>query len=544
MRKTGLQFLACFAFLTGILAAQTPTFTGIVNPASNLPPGVPNYGIAQGSIFVIYGSNLGPAALVQAASATLPTTAGLAGTSVSIAQNGGFPVIAPMIYASAGQVAAVMPSNTPLGSDTVTLTYNGKTGSFPVQVVQTNFGISTVQSTGYGPAVVTFPDYSLVTNTKSAKPGDTLILWGTGLGPIAGRDDIGAAGGNLPVPIQVFVGGIPANIQYQGRTPTVVGLDQINFVVPQGITPGCSVSIVVQTNGATSSTVSNAPTMAIAPNGGTCSDTNQNFPADVLASVSGKTSVKALALQLEQDTIYNTQNGSPQVTVSANAQFLSFSKAQLAAQISSLNNGLTLNSCVVEVVSSSAGGVKPPDATGLNVGNLITMVPATGNAIALTAQSTGLYTGSVGSLSTGNFQFSNGTGGADVGALTFAFPVPQPVSWTNRTQIAGGGAIDRTKPLSVTWSGGDTNGYVGIIGQAQTAGSNPYTVQFGCAAPSTAGSFNIPSSILLAMPPGSNASASLEVDTLSYPSGRFSAPGFDVTLDLAQFVFRTPVVFK
>ena len=37
---------------------NTPTITKIQNNYSNIPPGLPNYGIAQGSLFVIYGSGL------------------------------------------------------------------------------------------------------------------------------------------------------------------------------------------------------------------------------------------------------------------------------------------------------------------------------------------------------------------------------------------------------------------------------------------------------------------------------------------------------
>jgi hypothetical protein len=123
---TRLLYLPFLWLLASTSAAQSPTFTGIVNPASNIPPGLPNSGIAQGSILVVYGSNLGPATLVLPTTLPLPTTAGLAGTSIFIAQRTGPSVAVPMIYTSAGQVAAVMPSNAPLGTDTLTLTYNGK----------------------------------------------------------------------------------------------------------------------------------------------------------------------------------------------------------------------------------------------------------------------------------------------------------------------------------------------------------------------------------------------------------------------------------
>ena len=207
--------------LAGTLSAQGPAFTGIVNPAGNIPPGLPHSGIAQGSIFVVYGSNLGPAALVQASTLRSADQQPVSRAPQSPSRRTpGAPVMAPLLYTSAGRVAAVPPSNAPLGNDTLTLIWNGKSGSFPITVVQSNFGISTVGQSGTGAAVVTFADISLVTATTSAKPGDSLVIWGTGLGPITGSDALGSAGGNLPAQIQVFVGGVQAAVLYQGRTPT------------------------------------------------------------------------------------------------------------------------------------------------------------------------------------------------------------------------------------------------------------------------------------------------------------------------------------
>ena len=258
--------ITCLIFIfTGLAASQlaaSPTFTGVVNPASNIPPGLPNYGIAQGSIFVGYGAGLGPSSLVSASSLPLPTTAGLAGTSISVTVNG-TTVTAPMIYSYQSQVAAVLPSTTPVGTGTLTLTYNGASGSIPIVVVASNFGISTINQSGGGAAVVTNPNYSLVTSGSSAKSGDVLVIWGTGLGAITGSDAVVPTETDLGTPIQVFVGGIQAIVLYRGRSASP-GLDQINIAVPQGVSPGCTVSLVIQT-GSFSSNITSIP---IAPNGG------------------------------------------------------------------------------------------------------------------------------------------------------------------------------------------------------------------------------------------------------------------------------------
>ena len=60
--------------------------------------------IAQGSLFVVFGYNLGPATLVQVSSFPLPNV--LSGTSVTVTF-GSTTLNCPMIYTSSAQVAAI-----------------------------------------------------------------------------------------------------------------------------------------------------------------------------------------------------------------------------------------------------------------------------------------------------------------------------------------------------------------------------------------------------------------------------------------------------
>src|ERR1019366_3643268 len=80
--------------------------------------------------------------------------------------------------------------------------------------------------------------------------------------------------GSLTVPVQVYVGGVPAAVQYSGRSPCCSGLDQIVFQIPAGAPTGCWVPLYVTAGGATS----NAVTIAIDANGQACSE-----PANSLA---------------------------------------------------------------------------------------------------------------------------------------------------------------------------------------------------------------------------------------------------------------------
>jgi uncharacterized protein (TIGR03437 family) len=248
------------------LAAQPVirTQAGVVNAASYASPGLPNSGIAQGSVFVVIGKNLGPASTVYA---NFPLSRVLAGTSAQLTINGA--TVAPLpLYTSATQVAMLLPSSTPTGSWMITVTYNGQTSvAAAVQVVAASFGILTLNQGGIGPAVVTDADYSVISLTHPASPGQVLTLWGTGLGEIAADETQAPPQGNVgPQPL-VWLGSQQANVMYWGRAGCCAGLDQINFQVPAGIT-GCYVPLAVQTG----STVTNFGSIAVASGGGVCSD--------------------------------------------------------------------------------------------------------------------------------------------------------------------------------------------------------------------------------------------------------------------------------
>src|SRR5580658_5823673 len=111
--------------------AAAPAITAVYNAASWLPPSLPNSGVAQGAIFTVTGTGLGPATLQQVQSYPLPTT--FAGTSIQVTV-GGVTEHCIMIYTVATQVAALLPSATPVGNGTLTLTFESASTTFAIQV--------------------------------------------------------------------------------------------------------------------------------------------------------------------------------------------------------------------------------------------------------------------------------------------------------------------------------------------------------------------------------------------------------------------------
>src|SRR6185436_16453778 len=141
-----LCFLTAGVLALALTATAQPVITagGVVNGASYLP------GIAPGSIFVIKGSGLGPATLLQASS--LPYLTSLSNTSITFTPvAGGAPIQALMVYTWDAQLAALLPSSAAPGEYNVTVSYNGVTSApAAATVVARNFGFVTQASSGAG----------------------------------------------------------------------------------------------------------------------------------------------------------------------------------------------------------------------------------------------------------------------------------------------------------------------------------------------------------------------------------------------------------
>ncbi|MBI3667930.1 MAG: hypothetical protein HY236_17155 [Acidobacteria bacterium] len=259
---------------------------GPVNAASYVLAGLPNANIAQGSMFILFGQGLGPFPQVNAFTFPLPTTLG--GTSIR-ATVGGTIVNAIMLYSLPFQVAAILPSSTPTGNGTLTLTFGNRTSNaVPIRVVANSVGIFTRNQGGSGPGVLfnfnsetNQPVNSLV---EAAHPGQVLTLWGTGLGPVSGDEAAGPLPGNLSLPVDVYVGNKLVTPSYKGRSGCCAGIDQVVFAVPAGV-EGCYVSVAVRAGGV----ISNFATIAVTPSGKICSDPTGFSVADLQKVQSGAT---------------------------------------------------------------------------------------------------------------------------------------------------------------------------------------------------------------------------------------------------------------
>jgi uncharacterized protein (TIGR03437 family) len=477
-----LGLLGCAATM-----AAAPAITGVYNAASWLPTALPNSGVAQGAIFTVTGTGLGPSALQQVQSYPLPTTAGLGGTTVQVTV-GAITETCIMIYIVATQVAAILPSATPIGAGTLTLTYEGGRSSIAIQVLAADFGTFTLNEGGTGPGVLTDTSYNPITMVNAAHPGDTLILWGSGLGAVTGNETEPPVQVDLGTGVQVEVEGQPATVLYGGRGSSP-GLDQINFIVPTGVS-GCKTSVAVIVKGV----AGNVTTTSIAPAGqATCGDTYNG-----LTTANLRKALTSGTLNMGGVVLSRVDNVADVLT----ATFRSYDLNSLIRSYGG-STGPSVGSCAAyETSGSTLEVVDPVQPTYLNAGPALTITGPNGTRT-VTATSTGNYPATLASnapvyLAPGNYTVANGSGGANVGPFTWGVTLPANVV----PNIPA--SVNRAQDLTITWTGGTGFSAVSIIGYtgvAATASLNSY-VEFVCSALASAGQFTIPASILSLLPPG------------------------------------------
>jgi uncharacterized protein (TIGR03437 family) len=471
-----------------------PAITDVVNNSSSIPNGFPNSGIAPSTLFVIHGSNLADPsakAVLQDTSKGLPTT--LNGATLSATVNG--TTVKPAIYyAIASQIAAVLPANTPVGSGTLTVSYNGTASSaFSILVVPTAYGIDVYNgNTAVATDAVTG---ALITPTTSAQPGQVLVIWGTGLGADAADSDTTFTPNPHAIDTQLmaYIGGIQvSNIAFAGGS-VFPGVHVIGLTVPSGIPNGCNVPIVFVTGG---NIVSNSPTIAVMDSGGVCSDPLSGADGSIISGLNAQSTVRSGSVIVGQST---SASG-----VSLAVAFATFQSVTGASYTGAASSGL--GAC--KITQTLSGG-STSSATGLNAGSVTVTIPS-GSTTALTSvpQVPGEYFGQLDASAIpsagGSFTFkgTGASGATAVGPFTASVNFPDPlISWTNQSDSS---AVRRTDGQTFTWTGGAPGSYVVMTGSST---SGTATASYTCVAPVSAGQFTVPPYILFALPAGKGSTA-------------------------------------
>jgi len=216
---------------------------------------------APGTFIEIYGLNLAPDTAYWSndfVGNRAPTS--LEGTSVTI---GGQPAF--ISYVNSDQVNALVPSNVGPGSQQLTVTtWAGTSASYSLTVNAVQPGLLAPGSFTIGGkqfVAALFPDFQTWVapagaiqgvTSRPARPGETIVLYGVGFGPVTPETPAGVLPSqqtNLNLPLQISIGQTPAAVVYKGLAPGEAGLYQFNIVVPN-VASGDAVPLTFTLGGA------------------------------------------------------------------------------------------------------------------------------------------------------------------------------------------------------------------------------------------------------------------------------------------------------
>lgn len=546
-----MKFLAT-AFLTLIpltASAQTPVINphGIVNGGSFMSPGLPGGSIARGSLFTIFGQNLGPLSPVPASS--LPFAKTLGGVSIKVTQ--GTTALDAIPYAAgANQVNAIMPSNTPLGLVSVRVTFNGvQSNASPVNIVNSSVGIIGAQGPGVIQNFNSQADQPVNSPFKPAKPGQIEILWATGLGPVTFPDNDTPKSGNLTTPMELWIGGQPVtDIQYNGRS-SYPGVDEIVFTVPATAPTGCWVPVHIRTDGIV---LSNAVTMAITADGSPCKEPSNPLAQKLLSGgnlgVIGLTRIEAqsgfvtpVTQTMDLATLSLRRESPSAFPFNPLFSFPPAGTCTLYTMPGDLFGDDSLTGSAPTVSYLSAGPnftvTGTTSISGIPVFNSPLPTQIVGAKLQAGANSSLIFNPGVVGM--------NSQGGDQLGGFAVGSTMPPMLSWTNKGQVQ---TIDRTQPLNITWSGAASGSTVMILGINSDQSSNS-TAAFLCVAPPASTSFTIPAYIFYGVratrgrPNKSQAMLYVGALPLSSPA-TFHETGLDLGVAYPVVISAKQVIFK
>ncbi|HYL78262.1 MAG TPA: hypothetical protein VEU96_28865 [Bryobacteraceae bacterium] len=214
--------------------------------------------LAPGTLVAIFGSALADGS-ASAPAVPLPTT--LAGSSIVLAGRQ-----APLMYASGGQVNAMIPYGIAVNTSQQVAASRGSSISVPQQITVASAapGIFTVDGSGKGQGIIVGVkangDQAVADPSHPVSAGDVLVIYCTGLGEVNPPLIAGNAASLTQLeyavsPATVTIGGVQAPVLFAGLTPAYVGLYQVNATVPPGITPGDTVPVVMTAAGQVSAPV-------------------------------------------------------------------------------------------------------------------------------------------------------------------------------------------------------------------------------------------------------------------------------------------------
>jgi uncharacterized protein (TIGR03437 family) len=258
-----------FSLVAGVISPANPGSSttgvylnpiGIINAASYAPM---TASLAPGETISLFGTNLSKVTMSPPAGPA-PTILG----ETQVLVNG---TAAPLYYVSPTQINAVVPFEVSTAALATIEVINNGTDSNAVgnmYIADSAPGIFTQTTNGIGFGAATHADYTLITPSSPAMPGETILVFLTGLGLVTPAISDGALGPTSPlseanvwtsnlmeVDFNDYVNGYigqQATIQYAGLAPGLLGY-QLNVTIPSsdvGPAPNGGVYLEIVTDAA------------------------------------------------------------------------------------------------------------------------------------------------------------------------------------------------------------------------------------------------------------------------------------------------------
>lgn len=229
-----------------------PAVTAVVNGAS-----FAGGGVVPGELATVFGTNLTSSSGINVTSG-LPLPKAFLQDSVMA---NGQPVALFAVDNVNGQqqINFQVPWEVSSGSSaTFAVTNSGNAGasiSVPVLVAQP--GIFNYSAGGDTFGAILHSNFQLANTAEPAKPGETVLIYCTGLGAVSSPPADGAPGNGettMSAPT-VMIGGKNAMVSFSGLAPGFVGLYQVNAEIPAGLASG-NQPVTVEMAGVSSNSVS------------------------------------------------------------------------------------------------------------------------------------------------------------------------------------------------------------------------------------------------------------------------------------------------
>ncbi|MCZ6750343.1 MAG: IPT/TIG domain-containing protein [Acidobacteria bacterium] len=241
----GMSEPLTFVIESGTSALANPPIIAATVEGAGFQPG-----ISPGSIASLFGFDFS-ASTASADTVPLPTT--LAAVRVTV--NG---VNAPLYFVSPGQINIQVPFETPLGSDVPIVVIRDEIPGpeWKATVELYALGVFTYErEPGVRDPIITHADGRLVTPSDPARPGEVVIVYGTGIGGLENPPPTGAASLQEPlatslVEPQVILTGSSSEAAgrslFVGLAPGFVGLIQMNIQLPDIRPPDAELKLGVR----------------------------------------------------------------------------------------------------------------------------------------------------------------------------------------------------------------------------------------------------------------------------------------------------------